>query len=392
MNLLSAHLQIVGLLNDMFIDPEDLKNLAAHCKCDIRKSLLNLQFWAASGGGVKTPYKRPANLKGKASGSDHSQNAKHLYAGFDSNSRGVSTDVAPLQEALQVEAYTASGEESMFLSLNDWQAIKSVGLRRSSRSSRSGSLRQADGDNSDSDFCESKKKTLVCVDGSTDSIFEATDTNDSQPVITNEEKTDDSLDLPLMDGLLFENVLGLLNCVSEPAVGSISVLQTEEVPVKLHLAHFSQELGIDLVHTNFTSLMPLFADSLTSLSTENSELDLPQDQESQTVPLISTELEKVKSENIFSDTSLFDDGTEQTESKLGDLKGVENAECVETDLKESDSKTASSSQDSTDTGFSESQMKEEPGESQQGQCLEENPVHSSEPETKIVPRKPSFGM
>ena len=69
-NLLSAHLQLVGLLNNMFINPEDLKSLVAHNNCDIRKSLLNLQFWSASHGGLKMPYKRPAHLNDSSGISD----------------------------------------------------------------------------------------------------------------------------------------------------------------------------------------------------------------------------------------------------------------------------------------------------------------------------------
>ena len=121
------------------------------------------------------------------------------------------------------------GEESMFLSLSDWQIIKSGGLRRSSRSSRSASLKPTEADNSDSDFCEPKRKTLVCADGSTDSVFEITDTNDSQPV-NSDKRPDDSVQLPFMDGLLFESVLGLLNCLQQTAEGSLSALQKEAKP------------------------------------------------------------------------------------------------------------------------------------------------------------------
>ena len=72
-NLLSAHLQLVGLMNNMFINPEDLKSLVAHNNCDIRKSLLNLQFWSASHGGLKMPYKRPAHLNDSSGISDKNQ-------------------------------------------------------------------------------------------------------------------------------------------------------------------------------------------------------------------------------------------------------------------------------------------------------------------------------
>ena len=60
-------------MNNMFINPEDLKSLVAHNNCDIRKSLLNLQFWSASHGGLKMPYKRPAHLNDSSGISDKNQ-------------------------------------------------------------------------------------------------------------------------------------------------------------------------------------------------------------------------------------------------------------------------------------------------------------------------------
>ena len=243
-NLLAAHLQIVGLMNNMFVNPEDLKFLVAHNNCDIRKSLLNLQFWSATGGGVKMAYKRPASLKDKDNVASKSQTSQHVSYGLDSNTAHVYTDIIPSREVPQVAPPLMSGvlnddgEESMFLSLSELQAIKSGGLRRSSRSSRSSIFRQMEGDNSDSDFCEPKKKTLACADGSTDSIFETTDTNDSQPVNLNGKKADDSLELPLMDGLLFESVHGLLNCVAEPPKGALSVLQKDDEPGQTEQVNF----------------------------------------------------------------------------------------------------------------------------------------------------------
>ena len=237
-NLLAAHLQLVALTNNFFVNPEDLKSLVAQNNCDIRKSLLNLQFWSASGGGVKIPYKRPVGLKEKGEVADKHPKPQHVTVSYDnSTSEHAKTSSIPSQDVLQFEPPASSGilnddgEESMFLSLSDWQAIKNKGARRSSRTSQRGGLRQAEGDNnSDSDFCEPKKKMLVCTDGSTDSIFEITDTNDSQPVSNVDKSADDSLQLPLMDSLLFESSHGLLNCVADQTIGSLSVLQKKKKP------------------------------------------------------------------------------------------------------------------------------------------------------------------
>lgn len=221
----------------MFVNPEDLKSLVAQNNCDIRKSFLNLQFWSASGGSVKMPYERPATLQDKGDVSNKHPKPQHVSAGYNSNPEHGKTDTTSSQDVLQIEPPVTSGilnddgEESMFLSLSDWQVIKNRGTRRSLRASQRGSLQQAEGDNnSDSDFCEPKKKTLVCTDGSTDSIFEITDTNDSQPVSSADKKSEESLQLPLMDSLLFESSYGLLNCVADATVGSLSVLQSKQKP------------------------------------------------------------------------------------------------------------------------------------------------------------------
>ena len=231
-NLLTAHLQLVALTNNMFVSPEDLKSLVAQNNCDIRKSFLALQFWSASGGGVKLPYERPASLQDKGDVTDKHPKPQDVSAICNSNTNHVKTDTTSSQDVVQIEPPVASGilnddgEESMFLSLSDWQVIKNRGARRSSRS-----LRQTEcGNNSDSDFCDLKKKTLVCTDGTTDSIFEITDTNDSQPVSSVDKKAEESPQLPLMDSLLFESSHGLLNCVADPTVSALSVLQNKKKP------------------------------------------------------------------------------------------------------------------------------------------------------------------
>ncbi|XP_078347147.1 uncharacterized protein LOC144632387 isoform X2 [Oculina patagonica] len=403
-NLLAAHLQLVALTNNLFVNPEDLKSLVAQNNCDIRKSLLNLQFWSESGGGIKTLYERPASLKDKDVVDKHPK-LQHLSVSCDSNSEHVKSNNIPSQDVLQIEPPVASGilnddgEESMFLSLSDWQVIKNKGARRSSRTTSRGSFRQVEGDNnSDSDFCEPKKKTLVCNDGSTDSIFEITDTNDSQPVSGADKKADDSLQLPLMDSLLFESSHGLLNCVADHTIGSLSVLQKEKKPGdivensdlsdKLHLLHFSQGLDLNLIHTNLSKLIPLFADTSTSLL--QTKLDPLLVEGSNTAPPITEPL-KFKDNNIFSDKSLFDDGTEESVNKVDSDIVMETDQTVEKGLEDTKARAMHSSQDSTDTGFSESQPKEEIGEGgkDQGEGHKEGTKDSVEKERKVVRKKPS---
>lgn len=230
-NLLAAHLQLVALTNNIFVNPEDLKSLVVQNNCDIRKSLFDLQFWSGSGGGVKMPYTRPVSLEPIKNDVGRSNlKPQHTSVTCKSGSENLKTGISS-QDVNQFESLATGGilnddgEESLFLSLSDWQAIKNREATSHLRSSTRGTLGQAYGDNSDSDFFEPKRAKLSCPEGSADSVFEITDTNDSQPASTVNEKADTSRQLPPVDSLLFESVHGMLNCVADPTVGSLSILQ-----------------------------------------------------------------------------------------------------------------------------------------------------------------------
>lgn len=169
-------------------------------------------------------------------------------------------------------------------------------------------------------------------------------------------------------------------------------VQDSNMPDKLHLVHFSQGLGINLTHANLSSLIPLFADRSTLPPEEKCDTGLrPAAEGSKILPPITTEHAESQSGSIFADTSLFDDGTKQTENQMEDERGMETAGCAEKE-EGSNTKTASSSQDSTDTGFSESQQKEETGEDRQGRDHEENMEASLQKGSKLVRTKPTKGM
>ena len=231
-NLLSAHLQLIGLINNIFINPEDVQSLVSYNSCDIRKSLLDLQFWVASGGGIKTPYKRPLGWKAdNHTKGDRSENPKLKSMQSEKNSCDFTSSVAHSQEhepAGLTGVLADGGEESMFLSLSDWEVIKNGSLRPSSPSTFDGSQWQTKVDNPDSNLSQPKKKMLSNADHFTDSILESTDTNDSQQNCNDSKSGDDSLPPLQVDQLLFESVHGLLNCVSEPAKGVLFCLQKEE--------------------------------------------------------------------------------------------------------------------------------------------------------------------
>ena len=168
--------------------------------------------------------------------------------------------------------------------------------------------------------------------------------------------------------------------------------QVRNIPEKLHLSHFSQVLGVNLTHANLSGLLPFFVDP--SVSQQKEEVpDQSEAKESNSAPSNIAKDVTTKGENmfsgIFSDTSLFDDGTEPpikiTKKKEGIEKGLEEG-LVEAN------KNASSSQDSTDTGFSESQTKEETGESGEGQNHEMKTGIAVKTGSELVHRKPSQGI
>lgn len=95
---------------------------------------------------------------------------------------------------------------------------------------------------------------------------------------------------------------------------------------------------------------------------------------------------------MFSDKSLFDDGTEESVNEVESDIVKETDQTVEKCLEDTKARAMHSSQDSTDTGFSESQPKEEIGEGGKGQGHKEGTKDSVVKGRKFVRKKPSNGM
>ena len=168
--------------------------------------------------------------------------------------------------------------------------------------------------------------------------------------------------------------------------------QVRNILEKLHLAHFSQVLGVNLTHANRSGLLPFFVDP--SVSQQKEEVpDQSEAKESNSAPSDIAKDVTTKGENmfsgIFSDTSLFDDGTEPPVQITENKEGIEKE--PEKGLVEAN-KNAPSSQDSTDTGFSESQTKEGTEESGEGQIREMRAGIAVKKGTELVHRKPSQGI
>ena len=147
---------------------------------------------------------------------------------------------------------------------------------------------------------------------------------------------------------------------------------------------------MELTYANFSAIIPLFAESTISQPGKKLKPSLILCQSTEPHSLMVIGLEKPsKGESLFSDTSLFDDGTEQRTDKVAGVHYSKAVNCMEKDIKESDN---ISSQESTDTGFSESGVKAETGDKAHFQ-YDSNPAHSSDEQgNKHVNQKSSSGM
>ena len=158
---------------------------------------------------------------------------------------------------------------------------------------------------------------------------------------------------------------------------------------KLHLTHFTQGLDVNIVQANLSDLIPLFTGS--SASSAQTKYDPPQ-VEGSDAALPITEHVPLKSDNIFSDKSLFDDGMEESGNNVEHDSVMETNQMTEKESEDTKAGPVSSSQDSTDTGFSESQPKEEIGKSERGEGDEEGTEHSDEKGRKPCHKKRTNGM
>ena len=192
-NLLAAHLQLVALLDNTFINPDDLKALVSLVDCDIRKALLTVQFWVESGGGIKRKF------EGLTTAVKQSSNRR--------NQRSTSTGSGQRERAAIDNSVSSSvlEEESVFLSLSDWREIKNKNLSPTKQSTCQG------------------LKLNVNAECSTDSTFEASEISDSQPTTDGE-----LVECPEVQEFLLESTQGLLNCVTDHRRSCLSVLREKE--------------------------------------------------------------------------------------------------------------------------------------------------------------------
>lgn len=152
---------------------------------------------------------------------------------------------------------------------------------------------------------------------------------------------------------------------------------------KLRLTHFTQGLDLNLVQTNLSNLIPLFAESSSSLpQTRHDPQEAPLEDQTTDVEQPIAEEMIFKSVNIFSDRSLFDDGTDESTNKVV----TETDHSIDKESEDGKTKLLNTSQDSVDTGFSESQPKEGTGAAGEGEMLKEDSVICGE--TILKGKKP----
>ena len=157
---------------------------------------------------------------------------------------------------------------------------------------------------------------------------------------------------------------------------------------KLHLTQFTQGLDVNLVQANLSDLIPLFADS--STSSVKAKHDSPK-VEGDNSALPNTGHVEFKSDGIFSDKSLFDDGMVEPGNNVEHESVMETNQMTEKESEDFKARPVPCSQDSTDTGFSESQPKEEIGKVWRSQGNGERKEDSTEKGRKFARKKPSNG-
>ena len=156
---------------------------------------------------------------------------------------------------------------------------------------------------------------------------------------------------------------------------------------KLRLTHFTQGIDLNLVQTNLSNLIPLFAESSSSLpQTRHDPQEAPLEDQTTDVEQPIAEEMIFKSVNIFSDRSLFDDGTDESTNKGETEVVTETDHSIDKESEDGKTKLLNTSQDSVDTGFSESQPKEGTGAAGEGEMLKEDSVICGE--TILKGKKP----
>jgi hypothetical protein len=137
-NLLSAHLLLTALVNNVLVNPPELKTLASLYKCDIRKCLLDLQFWILSGAGTTKNWDEFS--KGKEDGT----NQAVLQLGSESKTivqgefQIATNDGESTQADQPLGLLDDPGEESLFLTLDDWKTLAKRPTQASRRGLQSG--------------------------------------------------------------------------------------------------------------------------------------------------------------------------------------------------------------------------------------------------------------
>ena len=141
---------------------------------------------------------------------------------------------------------------------------------------------------------------------------------------------------------------------------------------ELHLTHFTQAMGADVIQSNLNDLVPLFI-----ASSNVTQVRCKQDEHTQSFQDKPTEDSKgCMTVNLFSDSSLFDDGTGVSENKE-QLHALSSCALPNgLGLEEPQKKTGASLQHFTDTGICFSQLTDRRGEG--GQCEARSTVLGSE--------------
>ncbi|XP_031558761.1 ATPase family AAA domain-containing protein 5-like [Actinia tenebrosa] len=317
-NLLSAHLLVTALANEVLVNPSELKTLASWYQCDIRKCFLALQFWILSGGGVKISWEEflrvHKNRKHLSDVQDNSEIKTDVERNFQNPSKAGELNQCIVEQPLGLDD---PREESLFLTIDDWETLakqRGQALRCGHNSAASAS----DFQNKDSDFEPTKSSSHPPTDENThtDSILDTNEPGDSQSMqlADNENK---KVTMPDVHCLLMEHVLGLTNSTYGYANGCMELLKDDSISsdkdylfkTRCGLTYDTQKIGINLVSNNLPTLLPCLHSRCSS--------------NFRPVTMATKETTDIGNVNsIFSDKSIFDDGMSKTPKKKGQEENI----------------------------------------------------------------------
>ncbi|XP_032234369.2 ATPase family AAA domain-containing protein 5 isoform X2 [Nematostella vectensis] len=320
-NLLSAHLQLTALINHVVIQPSDIKALVSLYGSDIRQCFLMLQFWLLSGGGKSMEY-------AQSSLDEAAKNVKQtgfLSVQTEPSSQGVSSLPTGSMSIME-----DAGEESMFLSLDDWQSLRETRRRGKAGADIINStqlyqhkqhelyhgkmISQPLGQDVECDTDASQGVVSdMLEDTRTESMLAEAMTTESQSLQVTPGTAVDG-PLPRVHFGLTESALGILNCAKDAGKCWNEMFQEEDTRERVfrsekltNLTTFTQSSGFSIVTSNLASFLPRLFAPKHSISKYEKQVTIHD----------KPVFEKTAVGSLFMDKNIFDDDVSSEGAQAG---------------------------------------------------------------------------